>query len=465
MAATKRINGQHAKAAAEFDREPPWDKQAEMGVLSCVLLLPSVIEDVSLLVQPGDFFDPSNDLVYRAMLNIRADGKPVDLTMVISRLRSTGELDSVGGAAYITDLYDYQPNAAHAIYYAEIVAEMAARRRLLVAFTELLAEAYRGTDAQTLVTEAHAALGKVSQGLAQSTAITTLGEAADRLVSNLERPDLQSRINRAAYGVPTADEFIGPMLGGDITILAARPKMGKTFFAQQVARHSALQDRPVLLVNLEMGEDGLATREVCRLTDVDSRAVRRGGLNQTQVQSLRGAANDLRDLPFYLWTPPKANMTQIRSVVMQAVSKRGVKLVVLDYLTLIDGTNAKLERRDQLVEISRQLKQLAREAAVPFLVLAQLNRATDGTPGKAAPEPRLSNLAECGAFERDADTILFLHRDSKNISEVKLIGAALRNSTPGAMALKWDSRRTEFCDVSASDHDNYEPAFEEYNNR
>jgi replicative DNA helicase len=457
-------NGHRNRASEYFDRQPPCDIKAEIGVIGSIVLHEPSLGEVAGMLRADDFYDDANGVIYKHILSIRDSGKKFDPIVLIDSLTSAGQFAAVGGSAYVSKVINAVPNAAHAIYYAEIVAHHAARRRMIVECTTLLRDAYDGAEPDALIADAHAAIGRVAAGMPSVAKLVHLAEAADEVVIALERPEEVSRVNRAMFGVPSVDEFVGPMMGGEITILAARPKVGKTFFGQQVLRHAATQNRPGLLVNLEMDSVGLGTREVCRLTDVDSRNLRRGNLTPEQVSLLRTAQKSLKDLPFYLWTPAKATMPQIRNAVMQAMAKHGVRLVVIDYLTLIDGTNPRLDRREQLVEISRHMKQLARESQIPFLVLAQLNRSADGQAGKAA-EPRIGNLAECGAFERDADTILFLHQEGNDATQRKFIGAALRNAPPGSLTLRWNQGRTEFTDSTVRDRPNHEPDFDAWNNK
>jgi replicative DNA helicase len=448
-----------------IDRKPPYDLEAELGLLGSVMLLPSVFPEVAPLVAAEDFYDEAHGKIFACLHRLNRDAK-IDSTLLADALKTAGHWESVGGSAYVGKVINAVPNAAHAVYYAEIVAEKAIVRRLIQECTDLLRAAYGGEESAALLRMANDALARLgSRRIDSKSRVVSLAEAADAMLRDLEQPEASDAVNRAMFGIPSIDEAIGPIMPGEICIVAARPSMGKTAFAQQVLYRSALRDRPSLLISLEMTDRELATRDVCRIAHVDSRQVRDGTVQRHEVQKMRSVQQDLGQLPFYLWTPPAASLSEIRNVVSREVAKRGIRLVAVDYLTLIDGErSSREERREQLVKISRGLKSLAKEYSLPMIVLAQLNRQSEApTNGKrSAHEPTLAMLAECGAIERDADMVLFIHREpSAPADQRTLIAAKARNSGIGRLTLQWHAKRTEFSDLPVSARPNYEPRFDQ----
>lgn len=469
MGAVTKAYGKHRESSRPngdlIDRQPPFDLQAEIGVLGSIVLLPSVLPEVSAIVSPEDFYDSAHGKIFAHMLRLHSDSR-VDVTLLADSLKAAGDWESCGGAAYLSKVINGVAVPAHAVFYAELVAGHALARRVIEECTKLVKAAYDGEQAADLVRQvADVAASLSSRRLDARSMVITLAEAADEVLRELESQSAIDGVNRARFGIPSVDEGVGPIMPGEVCIVAARPSIGKTAFAQQVLFHSAIRGRPALMVSLEMTGRELATREVCRVSKVDSRLVRDGTVQPHEVSRMRTAQQDFVSLPLYLWTPASATLSEIRNVVSREVAKRGVRLVAVDYLTLIDGERgSREERRDQLVKISRGLKSLAKEYGIPLLVLAQLNRQSEAPTGgkqRHAHEPTLAMLAECGAIERDADMVLFLYRDpSAQPDQRTLIAAKARNSGIGRLTLKWHAARTEFSDVPVSDRSNYEPAFD-----
>jgi replicative DNA helicase len=451
------------RSADQFDRQPPNDQRAEIGVLGSLFLLPSAFAEVSLLVRADDFYDPAHARLFRRMAEINEAGKPLDATIVVAELRSAGELDAIGGMPYLSKIVNAVPNAAHVAYYAGIVADTAAKRRVIIECTNLLKDAYddQGT-ADELLTSFASASGRLSQGVAQQRDLVTLGQAAAEVIDALSQPAQVSTVHRAAWGIPSVDEDLGPIMPGEVCVIAARPGNGKTSFAQQCLRHSAMRDRPAMIVSLEMTRGELAGRELARLTGVDSRTIRSGEVNPDEIQRLRAASADVADLPLYVWSPAKATLEQIRGMVAHAVSRHGVRLVAVDYLQLIETERTKFSdsRRDELAQVSRGLKRMAKEFAVPFIVLSQINREGE----RDNKEPTLGQLRECGAIEEDADFVVFLHcADPKADNTREFIARKVRGAPKGRKTLKWIGSRTEFTDLDARDHKNFDPALDAWN--
>lgn len=450
------------RSTAVADRRPPSDTRAEMELLGGIMLLPSVLTDVTQLVQPEDFFDPAHGTLLRHILSLRATGKPVDPTLLVDSLKAGAEFDAVGGMGYLSKVINCVPHAAHAVYYAELVAAHALRRRLIAECTALLADAYDAQSEPTeLLRQAELAVAAVAKRVPNLAKTVRLSDAAQDVIAALENVEQRQTVNRAHFGLVSIDEALGPIMPGELCIVAGRPGSGKTAFAQQMLRHSALQQRPCLMISLEMTDRELASRELCRFTGIDSRAIRSGDVSKTDLQRMRNVQQEMTELPFFLWAPAKATLASIRGVATQAVAKQGVRLIAVDYFQLISGEqNGRDDRREQFVETCHGLKSLAKELSLPIVVLSQLNRQAENA------EPTKAMLRETGAIEEDADCILFLHQsDPKKHDERTLIAAKFRHSSVGRLTLKWDGRRTEFSDLGAADHPNYDPSFEQFNQR
>lgn len=445
------------------DRILPRDLRAELGVLGSVLLLhdrPSAIDKVLSIVSREDFYDDANARLFGAIASHHVSGKRMDVTLLESRLKDAGDWDLIGGGEYFRKVWNSEPNGAHAVYYAEIVSRKALARRLIHRCTDLLTESYDSDDPESVVRMMQSACHALTETSGQRFSKPRLiSEVADEVMRRIESPEDQSNVARAWWGLYAVDSRLGPFLGGEVVVAAARPGAGKTAFACHVLHHSALHDRPALLVSLEMTDGEITGRDLARLGDVDGRKIRSGQLNADDVASLRNAQRSMAGLPVWLWSPYTATLAEIRGMVHRMIADHGIKLVAIDYLSLIEPAREwrDMKRHDQVGEISRGLHRLAREVSLPFVVLQQLNRDADGQ------EPSLRHLAESGAIERDADLVVFLHGGhgaQRRVSERKyapvpvderdLIVAKFRAGPAQKITVGWDGKRTAFKDLEGS---------------
>lgn len=430
-------------------RQPPSDVQAEMALLGSMLLLPSCSEEISQVVQAGDFFDPAHEAIYESALALASENR-LDPALLIDELKSRGRFETAGGTAYLSKIVNSVPNAAHANYYAEIVAEKALARRIIERTTSLLSAAYDDrTEKDELLTAVQELANSVSASHAPND-LRTMYSYASEVMDTIERQQQVGGVNRAFFGLHSVDDAFGPVMPGELCIVAARPGMGKTSFVQGIIRHSEANGRPGLLVSLEMMGQELATRELCRITNVDSRDVRGGTVDAEDIANMRQAQQGIGpDNAFWIWSPPSANFSAIRSTVKRAVRDHGVTCVAIDFFTRISigGGNRADSRREKYVELTHDLKTLARECSVPLFVLAQLNREAEGI------EPTKAMLRETGALEEDADQILFLHQEpNAQPHEKVLIVAKFRGGATGKISLAWNGRRTTFADIPGPEH-------------
>ncbi len=457
MAESHTQNGRSAKAKQSRaklspDRLQPYDPVAEIGLLGSIILLPSVFADVMGIVTPTDFYDDSNGGIYSHMLGLHESGKPIDDTLLIDSLKSGGDYEAIGGAGYLAKITNAVPNAAHAYYYAEIVRDKSVYRRVIAAATELLRNAYdESLLPADLVNSGEAHFQRIAdRNLAKEDPIL-IGEAAARVARRIANPELGGGINRCAWGIGDLDDFLGPIMPQEMTVVAARPGQGKTSFAMQVLRGEAERGGKPLIISLEMPDTQLATRELGRIAKIDSRAMRKGKLSEEHRKQILEASFSLTRFPLYVWAPASATFPEIRATMRKAVKKLGVTVVCLDYISLIDTDKEDrgLQREAQVARHSRGLKRLAKELEVPVLALQQLNRDADDC------EPSLRHLRESGAIEQDADMVMFLHsgnsgRKDKAATDYwkrQVIVAKFRDGPAGETTVGWSGKQFSFVSI------------------
>jgi len=432
----------NSKPAADyFDRQPPMDLQAELGVLGSIFLLPDVLDDVALIVRPDDFYDDAHRTLFIHMAGLHEESKKIDATLLVDRLKCANVFEAIGGSAYLSKIINSVPNAAHATYYGEIVARKSRLREVIVACTVALRQAYDEDPSDEIVGTLESKLTALGQGHAQQCRLIA-DVAADALAEIGQAAASKTR-RGAATGLFDLDDAMGPMLAGEMVVIAARTGQGKTALATQLALHNAEKGRPGLIISLEMRDRELVQRVLCGWAELDSRDVRAGRLESPQLEQLRLAADAATGLPLWIWDPGTATLADIRGVVRHAVKASGIQVVVVDYLGLVRpaGDERRLQRYEQVGLISSGLKRLAKESGVVVISLAQLNRdAVD-------EEPKLSHLRESGAIEQDADTVVLIHHpDTRQKNGTKIIGPAPPGPTD-AFAIVAKHRHSQVCRV------------------
>lgn len=406
---------------------------AERALLAAVIVDPSRLDAVD--IQGGDFADSDLGGLFEALRTIHEAGLPIgDPRVLILELERHNIDESVRTSAFIGRLLtEGRAESAHATYYAQQVARAATLRR-----QHLLAGEWLGrltdpaADPQAIASWLDSQLQ--AAGARAGEPARDVGDVAADILADIE---LGMCGKPTMTGFPALDDSAGGWMPGELVILAARPGVGKTSFALQVAEHNAARGRRVLFVSLEMRDRELVARMLCGNSAVDSRRLRAGRLNAADLKRLQAAAADIVDLPVRLWAPPSATLAKIRGMAKREVAVGGLALLVVDYLGLIRPAagDTKRPRFEQVGEVSAGLKAMAKELDVPVLALCQLNREADGT------EPRLSNLRDSGAIEQDADVVLFLSREE---TSTKLIVAKHRHGETGAVALRFDGSTTRF---------------------
>jgi replicative DNA helicase len=464
-----RRNGQAPSQAAQerpiFDRAPPFDPEAEIGVLGSCMLMPEALDEVLLIVTADDFHDPAHNTLFGVMAEMHAGKRGCDPTLLLDELAKKGKKEEIGGVAYLAKVLHAVPTAAHARYYADIVHEKATQRRLIAAATEVLREAYEDCEnVPELVSRAEAAFAEVAErgigGGELITASTLMSSALD---------ELDDRIRGTVHrGVPTGfykldEQLRGGLRNGSLTIIAGRPSMGKTALALNIAAHVSRAGHPVYFQSLEMSVLEMGERLLCTEARIDSHRLANGLLGQADRLQMIEAAGEISKTPLYVDDTPTRTVSAIAAQARRMSRKHGLKLLVIDYLQLIEPDNPKDSREQQVTRMTRRLKILARELDIPVVVLAQLNRKAEESRDN---RPRLSHLRESGAIEQDADVVLFPFRaeyyepENRDLAgKAELIVAKQRNGPTGDVALAWLAYCTRFENLAEQRFEEFE-AFE-----
>jgi replicative DNA helicase len=447
-----------------LQRQLPQAIEAERGVLGSLLLLPEKFDEVALILRPDDFYDDANARIFAHLIEMHDTGKQIDAMLLVQHLRDSGDYDLVGGAAYIAELGEAVPTAAHAEYYAKIVHEKATLRSLIHASTDIIRDSYDPTiQPREMLSRAEERVFSIleEKGNAQVTSIREVLHEA------LARIDARMKNDHAFGGLETGFEDFDEMTGGlhanELLILAARPSMGKTALALNMVEHVAVNtQQPTLFVSLEMSKLELGDRLLCSRAKVNGHRLRNGHISKEESQLLIRTANDVSTAPLYIDDTPGRTMTEIAAAARRLKRRHGLSLIVIDYLQLIEPDNSSDPRQEQVSKIARRLKGLAREIAVPVLCLAQLNRQVEATRDN---KPALSHLRESGAIEQDADVVMFVHREEyyqtndedrqRCRGEADLLIRKQRNGPTGDVKLTWLHDFTRFTNAAPEPHEEF----------
>jgi len=438
-----------------LDRQPPFSLEAEAGVLGSIILNPDVCDDVALILRPGDFYDDANRKLFEHMLAMHDAGKKLDHTLLVEKLKLAGDLDRIGGLAYLARIVKAVPNAAHAVYYANVVREKATYRSLIDASTEILREAYEERkDAKELLSQSEQRIFSILDHRGSSAVASIrdiLHEAMDRIDARMKG---EHTLGGVESGFTQLDALTGGLHNSELLILAARPSMGKTAFAMNIAEYVTMRLLvPALFVSLEMSAIELADRLLCSAARVNGHKLRNGTISQEDRVRLIEKASEISQAPLFVDDSPSRTVTEIAAAARRIRRREGrLGLVVIDYLQLIEPDNPKDQRQEQVAKIARRLKGLAREMDVPVLCLAQLNRQAEDSKDHV---PRLSHLRESGAIEQDADVVMFVHREEyyrrgedrdQVAGQAEIIVAKQRNGPIDNVELVWRKEFTRFED-------------------
>ena len=430
---------------------PPQNLDAEKSLLGAILIDEDVLTDVSEAVKPRDFYDKNHEMIYDGMLRLYEKHKPVDMLTLTDELKRKDHLSLVGGSAYLSELTNYVPTAAHAEAYADLVSQKAVRRRLIKASGDISEMGYdEDSDVQELLAKAESELFSVSdQSLKQD-----LTSISDILADSFDRMEELHRNKGAIRGIRTGYRDLDNMTAGlqrsDLIILAARPAMGKTTFVTNLAYNIAtIEKKPVLFFSLEMSKEQLLDRMLADAAGVDSWNIRTGNLSDEDFDKISTAMGEMNEAPFFIDDKPGLTVLELRTKARRVAHEQDLGLIVIDYLQLMQGSGRHDGNRVQEVsEISRGLKLVARELNVPVIALSQLSRSVES---RQPPIPQLSDLRESGSIEQDADIVSFIYRpgyyepDNPDVANITdLIIAKHRNGPVGKVSLYFHPERLRF---------------------
>lgn len=433
-------------------RIPPQNLEAEQSVIGSMLLDREIIPNVTEILKAEDFYRQDHKEIYEAIMDLFESAEPIDIITVSDQLKLRGTLESTGGLEYLTALVNGVPTTANVRHYAKIVEEKSLLRKLIKTSSDIVNMGYEGTE------EVENVLDKAEKSifdLLQKRNLKGMAPIKDVLVDAFNR--LEELYNNKGHitGIPTGfadlDFKTAGLHNSDLILIAARPAMGKTAFALNIAQQAAVHAKvPVAVFSLEMSKEQLVNRMLCAEAMVDSQKMRTGKLEDQDWHKIAQALGPLSEAPIYIDDTPGTSMMEIRAKCRRLKLEKNLGLVVIDYLQLMQGKGKNESRQQEVSEISRSLKILAKEISVPIITLSQLSRAAET---RTDHRPMLSDLRESGAIEQDADIVMFIYRDDyynpdtekKNIAEI--IIAKHRGGSTGTVELAWLGQFTKFANL------------------
>ena len=432
---------------------PPQDIEAEQSVLGSLLIDKDAVVKIADIVAPKDFYRKAHEIIFEAMIGLYAKSEPIDLLTVSSRLKEKKQFKEIGGMSYLTTIMNSVPTASNVIHYAKIVNQKRVLRDLIGASYEISSLAWEeNKNIDEIIDEAE----KKIFGVSQSSLISEFQHIKPHLGEAFERFDRLHKGDDTWRGIPTGfidlDKKLAGLQKADLVILAGRPSLGKTSLALDFARYAAISEKvPVGIFSLEMSKQQLIERLISAEASVDNWRLRSGQLSDegkdNDFEKISRALDSLSSAPIYIDDAASPNALQIRTMARRLQSEKGLGLLVIDYLQLMQGSGRIENRNQEVSEISRSLKNLARELNIPILAVSQLSRAPEARTDQV---PKLSDLRESGSIEQDADVVLFIYRedkvkkdsDRKNIAEIHI--AKHRNGPTGKIELYFNEDYTSF---------------------
>ena len=439
-----------------IDRVPPHNREAEQSVIGAIFLEPQALITASEILLADDFYINAHKMIFETMLRLSDQGKAIDVVTVTEELSAKKEIEDVGGLSYLLELANAVPTAANVAHYAKIVEEKALLRRLIRVATKIVEDGYTRED------EVEALLGEAEKKMMEVANRKNAGDfkhVKDVLVETFDNIEQLQSQKGEVTGIPTGFRDLDNITAGfqrnDLIIVAARPSVGKTAFALNVAQSVAVQAREnVAIFSLEMGAEQLVMRMLCAEGNIDAQVLRTGALTTEDWGKLTMAMGSLSNSGIFIDDTPGVRINEIRAKCRRLAQEHGLGMILIDYLQLIQGSGKPGENRQQEVsEISRSLKGLARELKVPVIALSQLSRGVEQRQDK---RPMMSDLRESGSIEQDADIVAFLYRDdyydkeSENKNMIEIIIAKQRNGPTGTVTLAFKKEFNKFINVDWS---------------
>ncbi len=434
------------------NRVQPNDTLAEQAVLGSMLVSKDAVQVAVEVLKPDDFYREDNKEIYAAMMDIYSVGREIDMITVTEQLKLRGTLERVGGTQNLATLIDNVPTTSNIERYVEIVEQKATSRNLIKVTSDIMKVSYAQTEElDTIIEQAEKGIFDLAQNR-NSKSYSGMKEILVTTLDSIEKMyENKEKLSGIESGFIDLDEKISGLNNSDLIIVAARPAMGKSAFVLNIASYVAMHDKiPVMIFNLEMSKEQLVKRMLSSESEIDSMRLNNANLEQEDWIKMADASNRLADVPIYIDDTPILTPSEIRAKCRKAKLEKNVGLIIIDYLQLMESKTANGSRQQEISEISRGLKILAKELDVPVIALSQLSRATES---RADHRPMLSDLRESGSIEQDADIVMFLHREDyydkdtekKNIAEV--IIAKNRHGETGTIELAWLGKYTKFANL------------------
>ena len=430
----------------------PNDTLAEQAVLGSMLVSKDAVQVAVEVLKPDDFYREDNKEIYAAMMDIYSVGREIDMITVTEQLKLRGTLERVGGTQNLATLIDNVPTTSNIERYVEIVEQKATSRNLIKVTSDIMKISYAQTEElDTIIKKEEKGIFDLAQNR-NSKSYSGMKEILVTTLDSIEKMyENKEKLSGIESGFIDLDEKISGLNNSDLIIVAARPAMGKSAFVLNIASYVAMHDKiPVMIFNLEMSKEQLVKRMLSSESEIDSMRLNNANLEQEDWIKMADASNRLADVPIYIDDTPILTPSEIRAKCRKAKLEKNVGLIIIDYLQLMESKTANGSRQQEISEISRGLKILAKELDVPVIALSQLSRATES---RADHRPMLSDLRESGSIEQDADIVMFLHREDyydkdtekKNIAEV--IIAKNRHGETGTIELAWLGKYTKFANL------------------
>ncbi|MGD1276019.1 MAG: replicative DNA helicase [Tepidisphaeraceae bacterium] len=438
--------------ASQFDRLPPHSIEAEMCLLASMMLDREMVGQIIPLIDRDSFYQADHQIIFDVLIKLYEQNRPIDAVILYEELAKRQLLEEIGGKGYLAQILGTIPSAAHGAHYAEIVREKALLRQLIAASNDCLRDAYAPHEqADLILDKAEKRIFAIAEKKV-SNAVEPLEHVLHEVFEMIE--------NRGQRGLESGfhelDDMLNGLQKGEMVIVAARPSMGKTAFALNVIEHVAADQRlPAAIFSLEMSKQQLAQRMLCSRGQIDAHKLRKGMLNSQEYTKLATIVGELAKAPIWVDDSPGLTPLELRAKARRLKLQHDIKCLMIDYMQLMDNPGPE-NRQQQISEISRAVKSVARELNIPVICLSQLNRQTEGREGH---RPRMSDLRESGSIEQDADVIMLLHREDyykmsepdfvpDNIAEI--IIAKQRNGPTGTIKLTFLTKTTRFENLSTS---------------
>ncbi len=439
------------------DKLPPQNIDAEQSILGAILIDKEAVHRVADILDVDSFYKEAHKLIFKAMLRLLAKGEPLDLVTVTEELRSSGHQEQTGGAFYLTDLINAVPTSANIEYYARIIMEKAILRRLISTGSEIVTSAFEeNADVDSVLDVAQKLIFDVAQKKSKKNFFHVkdiLPSVMDRIEEVYEN---KGQIQGVSSGFPDYDKMTAGFTPADLIIIAARPSMGKTALALTIAQNAAVKDKKIIaLFSCEMSMESLVQRMLCSDAEIDAQKLRTGNLFDYEWKKLTRSLGRLSEAPIYIDDTPSITPLELRAKARRLKIEHGLDMIVVDYLQLMSGSKSYSENRTQeIAEIARSLKGIARELQVPVIALSQLSRAVEQRNDRI---PRLSDLRESGEIEQTADLVVFIHREdyydqmAPTNNQADIIIAKHRNGPTGTIQLVFRKELAKFVNKERSD--------------